>query len=226
MVASMGKRFDGVRAALAEMGRAVIEVLVASAKARRSALALFAVLAYLLIGRGSDPGFTHYWWYQLFQTSATLVVVLTLETIFAAQGGIAWQTHVIVVITTYADVIGTAEHLYDAFGPYDKIVHFWSGAAFAAGMYEVLRLLDCRGTLVITPRQRVLVAVWVSFAIAGVAWELYEHLSDTLFHSGRVQSRWDTTHDLVSDACGAVAAVAVLRVRELARGQVGRRQTI
>jgi uncharacterized membrane protein YjdF len=200
--------------------------LEASAKTRRTALGLFAVLAYLMIGRATEPGFAKLWWYQVVQTTATLCVVLILETVFAREGGLAWQTHVIVVVTTYADVLGTVEGFYKTLEPYDKIVHFWSGAAFAAGVFEVLRLLDQRGTLVMPPLRRTLLSVAVSFAIAGVAWELYEYLSDAVFDSGRVQSRWDTVHDLICDVCGGVAAVSLLRAREAVRERVGRRVTV
>jgi uncharacterized membrane protein YjdF len=211
------------RAAISRTLKEIAPTLAASAKTRRSTLGLFAILAYLVIGQIVDPGFTDYWWYQLGQTAATLCVVLTLEIVFAREGGLAWQTHAIVVVTTYADVWGTAGGLYDRIAPYDKIVHFWSGAAFAAGAYEVLRLLDHRGTVAMPPPRRALVAVAVSFAIAGVAWEIYEYLSDAVFESGRVQSRWDTIHDLVFDAGGGVTAVTLLGAREAVRGREGRR---
>jgi uncharacterized membrane protein YjdF len=155
-----------------------------------------------------------------------LVVVLVLEIIFAAEGGLVWQTHVIALVTTYADIGGTSNGLYHAIGPYDKFVHFWSGAAFAAAVYEVLTLLNQRGSLDWPPAQRLVIAVAVSFMIAGVAWELYEQLSDVLFHSGRVQGGWDTVHDLVCDACGGIVAVTVLRRRELGHGPLGLRLTV
>jgi predicted exporter len=211
--------------AIGRAARGLATTLDASTKARWSALALFAVLAYLAIGRVVRPGFTDYWWYQLIQTSAILAVLLTLETVFARQGGLAWQTHLIIVVTTYADVLGTVGGLYDTFDPYDKIVHFWSGAAFAAVVYEVLRLLDRRGRIAIPPRARALLAVIASFAVAGLAWELYEYSSDAIFNSGRVQSRLDTTHDLISNAGGGLLAVVVLGAREAARARFGRRLT-
>jgi len=40
------------------MGRAMLQALEASAAFRRTVLALSGVLAYLLIGRALDPGFT------------------------------------------------------------------------------------------------------------------------------------------------------------------------
>jgi uncharacterized membrane protein YjdF len=216
------------RSALAAIGRParrLATTLDGSAKARRSALALFAVLAYLGIGRAIDPGFTNYWWYQLFQTTTTLVVLVTVEALFARDGGLAWQTHLIIVVTTYADVLGTAGHLYDSFEPYDKIVHFCSGAVFAAMVYEVLRIVDRRGRIAIPPPRRALIAVAVSFLIGGLAWELYEYLSDAVFDSGRVQSRLDTAHDLVCNVGGGILAVMLLGAREAARGRFGRRLT-
>jgi hypothetical protein len=204
-------------------GRRVLATLERSAKARRSTLGLFAVIAYLLIGRINDPDFNEYWWYQLAQTTAILVVVLTLETLFADEGGLAWQTHGIVLITTYADVAGTANGFYDRFGPYDKIVHFSSGAAFAASTYEALRLLDQRGTINYPAMRRAIIAVAISFAIAGVAWEIYEQLSDSVFNSGRVQSHIDTIVDLITDLSGGIAAVIVLSRRESKRYMVAHR---
>jgi uncharacterized membrane protein YjdF len=205
--------------------RRTIVTLDSSAKTRRSVLGLGAVLGYLLLGRLIDPGFTTYWWYQLLQTTATLIVVLVLEIVFAAEGGLAWQTHVIALATTYADIGGTSTGLYHAIGPYDKVVHFWSGAAFAAAVYDVLSLLHHRGVMVSLPAHRMFSAVLISFALAGVAWELYEHLSDILFHSGRVQGGWDTVHDLVCDAGGGIAAVVVLRRRDLVHESRGHRLT-
>jgi hypothetical protein len=214
---------QGVQRLQAPLAQRVIATLAVSAKARRSALGLIAMLAYLLLGMAIAPDAMRLWWYQLIQTGATLAVVLVLETVFAAEGGIAWQTHAIALVTTYADVLGTEHDLYHSIHSYDKFIHFGSGAAFAAATYDVLRLLDRRGTIAVSPRRRIVLAFCVSFAVAGVAWEIYEQVSDTMFHSGRVQGRWDTIHDLVSDACGAVAAVAVLRAREVARRNVSRR---
>jgi len=178
---------------------------------RWTAAALIGVIVYLLLGQLIDPGFTDYWWYQLVQTSATLATVIALDTLFAAEDGLAWQTHVIVVLTTVTDTLGTAGHLYDAFGPYDKIVHFWSGAAFSAATYETVGFLRERGTIQIGRRKQAIIAVTASLLLAGVLWETYEYVSDVVFGSGRVNGRWDTSHDIASDVLGAIFAVLVLR---------------
>jgi hypothetical protein len=210
---------------VASTARQVVATLEASTKARRSAFGLFAILIYLLIGRAINPGFTDYWWYQLAQTSGTLVVMLTLETVFRREGGLAWQTHAIILATTFADVFGTAGHFYSSYNFYDKVVHFWSGAAFGAGTYEVLRLLNRRGRISLPPPRRALLAVVVSFSIAGVAWEIYEYVADAAFNSGRWHGRLDTTYDLIFDVLGGLMAVTVLRTRESAREHVDRRLT-
>jgi hypothetical protein len=213
------------RGAVARAVRAVAITLDTSAKARRTALALFAMFTYVLMGQALDPGFTHYWGYQLFQTGVTLAVVLTLDTVFAPEGGLAWQTHAIVVIATCVDIFGTDFNLYHRFYNYDKIVHFWSGVALAAGAYEVLRLLDRRGTIAVPPRRRMVLAWCIAWAIGGIAWETYEHLGDTVFNSGRVQGNWDTIHDLFWDAVGSLVAVVYLRAQEVVRTQPAGRPT-
>jgi hypothetical protein len=182
----------------------------ASTTARFAICGLLGVLVYLFVGRMIEPNFTDYWWYQVFQTSITLVIVVLLNAAFADEGGMAIQTHVVVVGATLADTIGTAGHLYDKWAPYDKLVHFASGAAFAAGAYQALNLLHRRGVLSLTIARRGLIAASTSILIAGVAWESYEYLSDALFKSGRVQSPVDTFGDLIADTLGAFLAVAVI----------------
>jgi hypothetical protein len=182
----------------------------ASTTARFAICGLLGVLVYLFVGRMIEPNFTDYWWYQVFQTSITLVIVVLLNAAFADEGGMAIQTHVVVIGATLADTIGTAGHLYDKWAPYDKLVHFASGAAFAAGAFQTLNLLHRRGVLNWSIARRGLTAAATSFLIAGVVWEMYEYLSDALFMSGRVQSPVDTFGDLIADTLGAFVAVAVI----------------
>lgn len=185
-------------------------VIRVSSAARFAVFGLVGVLIYLLVGRMINPGFTDYWWYQLFQTSITLVIVLLLNAAFADEGGMALQTHVVVVGATLADTLGTAGHLYDRWGPYDKLVHFASGAAFAAATYQALNLLHRRGALNWSAARRGFIALVASFLSVGVVWETYEYLSDAVFNSGRVQSRGDTVGDLIADTMGALVAAAVI----------------
>ena len=188
------------------------EAMRTSRAARYSALALSGVIFYLLIGQIVDPGFTHYWWYQLAQTSMTLVIVLLLDAAFVEEGGMAWQTHALVVAATLADTLGTAGHMYARWGPYDKVVHFSSGAAFAAATYQALWFMEQRGELSLSPTRRALIAVGISFLLAGIIWETYEYLGDQIFSSGRQYGWGDTIGDLIADFCGAIVAVVIMTV--------------
>ncbi|MGH2549282.1 MAG: hypothetical protein ACRDHN_07820 [Thermomicrobiales bacterium] len=189
-------------------------VLRVNEAARWATCGLGGVIVYLFIGRLLDPGFTNYWWYQLFQTSLTLTIVLFLNGMFAEEGGMAWQTHAIVVGATLADTLGTAGHMYEKWGPYDKVVHFSSGAAFAAGIYQALAFMKRRGVIAWDPFKRGLMAVLVSFFVIGFIWETYEYMSDVVFGSGRVHGWGDTIGDLIADTTGAILAIGIIRRHE------------
>jgi len=192
----------------------VRSVLRVNEAARWATCGLGGVIVYLFVGRFLDPGFTNYWWYQLFQTSLTLGIVLFFNGMFAEEGGMAWQTHAIVVGATLADTLGTAGHMYERWGPYDKVVHFSSGAAFAAGVYQALAFLKRRGVIAWEPLKRGLLAIIVSIVVVGFIWETYEYLSDVVFGSGRVHGWGDTIGDLISDTTGAILSITVIMRHE------------
>lgn len=202
--------------------RRIARALDESARARRSVVALVAVLAYLLLGQLLTPGFTAYWGYHVVQAAIVLVVVLSLGVVFHDEGGLAWQTHLIIVTTVVGDTVGTANDYYHSFESYDKLVHFASGAAFAVTVYDVLTALHLRGVLRLSPAYRLLVSIAASFTVAGLAWEIYEALGDVVFSTDRVQSRMDTIHDLMSNICGAVLAGSVLWTRDTTVRGTGR----
>ena len=185
-------------------------VLRTSRAARYTAMGLGGVITYLIIGQIIDPGFTKFWWYQLFQTTATLAVVLSLDALFVEEGGMAWQTHLLVVGATLADTLGTAGHMYEKIVPYDKFVHFAGGAALAAAAFQTLTFLERRGVIAMGVYQRAFVAAVTSFLIAGLIWETYEFMSDVVFGSGRVHGWGDTIGDLIFDTLGAITAVTIM----------------
>jgi len=184
----------------------VCAVGTAESKGRRTVLALTAVLTYLLLGRAVAPPLTPYWGYHVLQTVVVLAIVMVIESVVAEDGGLAWQTHALIVATLVADVLGNVVDLYHAFPPYDKFVHFGSGAVVGAVAFNVLAVLDRRRGRRLPAAGRWLAAVAVSFVVAGVAWETYEALGDVVFLTDRVQSRDDTVRDLVCDVLGAAVA--------------------
>lgn len=188
-------------------------------------LGLIGILIYLFIGQLVRPGFTDYWWYQVFQTTITLAIVAFFNAAFADEGGMSILTHIVVIGATLADTIGTAGGVYHSWGPYDKLVHFASGAAFAAGTYQALNFMQRRGTLDWSAFKRGAACFAGSVFVTGVLWETYEYLSDAIFKSGRVQSRADTVGDLVADTLGALVAVGIIFQYERKRERAEQRAT-
>jgi hypothetical protein len=168
-----------------------------------SFLSLGGLLAYLLIAQRLTPGFTDFWGYLVGQVAVFVVLLVAGEIVFARQGGMSWLTHVVAVICAYADVLGTDGNLYAAIDEYDKFTHLAGVAAFTAGIYDVLSALYRRRTVRLDATDRLLLSITVGVAI-GIGWEVYEFVGDRLFDSTRVNGRWDTANDIVSDAAGAV----------------------
>jgi hypothetical protein len=178
-------------------------------------LLLALLLSYLLIGRVVSPGFTDFWGYQVTQVSITLLVIYLGESRRTRPALFTWETRAIVVATTFADSLGTAEDFYANYATYDKITHFGGTAAATAVAAEVIALLAKRGKVSWGPWGQVAVAVTFGF-FCGVAWEVYEYLADVVFHTGRVQGVLDTRYDIVSDTAGAVVAALLVARRRAA----------
>jgi len=176
--------------------------------------ALGLLLAYLIVREPITPGFTNYWGYIIAQIAATIVAIAYLCTVFRAEGGLSWPTHLIVVAVTYADTFGTAGHFYDRYVTYDKITHFGGGAALAAACYDILYALNLRGRINWSASLRVFAATLVPVML-GVGWEVYEVFGDAVFNTGRHQGSLDTTYDLISDTTGALLVCLLMWRREL-----------
>jgi hypothetical protein len=198
-------------------GNRLVWLLEHVGKVRWSSIAMIGALFFLLLGEVFVPGANPYYGYQMFQVMVVLTVVISLELVFFQQGGLAWPTHAIISATVIADVVGTTSDFYHRWGPYDKVVHVSSAAAFAAGSYDILSGLVKRGVLEMTANKRWLFAVAISFLVTGLIWETYEFLADVVFHTDRVQDAIDTRNDLISNISGSGAAATVLWLRERAR---------
>lgn len=107
-----------------------------------------------------------------------------------------------------ASPIGSVMNLYRSFGPYDKIIHYFSGILLAAfGMMIVTRLLGRKG---LTERQiKIVLPVCVLFAFffasAGAGlWEIYEFTTDRLSGSGMQRGMVDTLTDMIAGNFGGL----------------------
>jgi uncharacterized membrane protein YjdF len=198
---------SAVRRALA-MWKAA-QLLRTSPWAMLSAAGLGSLLLYLLGRQAVDPGFTHYWGYQVVQIAVTLVVLLAVHAMFAPEGGLSWYTHVVVTADTWADTLGTAGHFYDRYSVYDKITHFGGGVALTAVAANVLAALAKRGVVSWSLRVRLAAAVAIMLVL-NIGWETYEWLGDAVFSTGRHQGNLDTIYDFVSDITGALVSAVLL----------------
>lgn len=167
------------------------------------------LLTYMIVRQIFDPGFTHYWGYMVTQIAATIIVILILSVHYSDQGGFSALTLGIIVITTYADTLGTAGHMYDRYVSYDKFTHFLGSAAVASAVGDVLIAKSRKGSLDWSPRKMMIMAAGIAIGM-GAIWEVYEYVGDRLLDTGRDGGIWDTSYDLVSDSAGAISAAVLL----------------
>lgn len=180
--------------------------------------ALGVLLIYMIVGEIVRPGFTDYWGYMVAQIAATMLAVSWLTQRFSTEGGLSWLTHLIIVLVTYADTLGTAAGFYDRYQIYDKFTHLGGGAILSATVYEITLALRWRGAISWNLPLRMVVAIGVSLAL-GAIWEFYEVFGDAIFDTGRHAGSLDTIYDLISDFSGAILAVALLARLEPTRIQ-------
>jgi hypothetical protein len=178
-------------------------------KVRLTTYTLFLLLTYLIVRQIVDPGFTDYWGYMVAQIAISIVLILWVSVHFAPQGGLSWVTHLIVVITTYADTLGTAGHMYSRYVTYDKITHFLGAAAVASALGDIFLAMRRKGTLSWSIQRAMSVAVVLAITLA-LGWEGYEYLGDKVFNTGRHDGAEDTIYDVISDTAGAIVAASLL----------------
>jgi hypothetical protein len=200
--------------AAASAGWSLACLIVTTPRIAFTAIGLGALWSYMLGMQISEPGFTDFWGYLFGQVTVILLALIALEVVFRKEGGLSPATHFVAVAACYADVIGTDGNLYARIDEYDKLTHFIGVAVVTAALYDILRCLNVRGTINWTPGERLSCAVLIGIAV-GVGWEVYEFLGDRVFHTTRVQSRWDTGNDIVSDTLGALSVGFLLWFSEV-----------
>jgi hypothetical protein len=114
------------------------------------------------------------------------------------------------ILTGWGEALG----LYDAWKPYDNVVHFvvpllCSQVAYIA-LARIEVLPDMRERF--TPhRYAGIFAVTMALGVAiGGVWEIFEYSSDELFGSNLQLSNRDTVGDLISDTLGSAAGGLLL----------------
>ncbi|MEW6408167.1 MAG: hypothetical protein AB1465_05775 [Patescibacteria group bacterium] len=103
------------------------------------------------------------------------------------------------------DAIGDTFHWYSKFSWYDQAMHFSGGAAGAAVIFFILR--------VIFLRQKILSARFIAFIaflisnFFGILYELEEYFESFFLHNNRLGGRFDTPNDLFFNMIGALVGV-------------------
>jgi hypothetical protein len=192
-------------------------------KTRFTLLSLGSMLLYLIIRQAIEPGFTDYWGYMVGQIALSIVILTWLEDEFSAWGGLSWFTHLVVVINTWADSLGTAAHMYSRYVSYDKFTHFLGGVMLTAAAADIIFAVQRRRNVDVLVSRVLTWAICISIGL-GAAWELYEFMGDRLFDTGRHAGALDTWYDLISDSVGSFVSAILLwrwRASTLEREQQG-----
>jgi hypothetical protein len=118
---------------------------------------------------------------------------------------------VAMVFTGWGEALG----LYDAYGWYDRVVHFWVPALGAPVVYIAL----ARAEVLPDPRapsrglRRYAGIATVTFALGlaiGALWEIVEWGSDGMLGSNLSEGNDDTVGDLIADTLGSALGAAQL----------------
>jgi hypothetical protein len=117
---------------------------------------------------------------------------------------------VAMIFTGWGEALG----LYDAWKPYDNVVHFIVPMLTSQVAYIALARIEILPDLreEFAPRHYLglfVVTFALGVAIGGV-WEIFEWASDAVFGSNLSMSNDDTVGDLISDTLGALAGGALL----------------
>jgi PAP2 superfamily len=208
-VARFKRRLEAIRSRFAAWLNAAAREIAEQPRLKFTVYSLAFLLTYMVAREIVDPGFTNYWGYMVVQIAVTIVIVLYLSERFAEQGGLSLLSHAIVVVTTYADTLGTAGHMYDRYITYDKVTHFLGTAAVASVCADCLLAMTRKGSLAWSVPRAFTTAILVAIA-TGIGWEIYEYFGDKLFNTGRHAGAEDTIYDIISDSVGASVAAALL----------------
>lgn len=120
----------------------------------------------------------------------------------------------------FASPMGSVLDLYRSFGPYDKIVHFFSGILLATlGMMIITYLLKKFGhveeeQMVIMLVPAVIFAFFFSSAGAGI-WEIFEFTADRLAGGGMQRGMVDTVTDIIAGNIGALVYAVIILLNHL-----------
>jgi hypothetical protein len=209
-VAATGPRLGPVPASSPYLsGRLSIPTMLATRARVRNVITLVCgLLVFTFLGRLLDPVFTPYWGYLAGQVALLGLAILVVESHCRMRPMLSPSTYTIIALAMTVDVLGTAGHMYARVGFYDKIVHFMGTAAVTAVVHDI-GVYRGWGRERLHPHMLAAVAATTGILV-GVIWEVYEEFGDVIFATARNGGYWDTAHDLLFDALGAITAAMIL----------------
>lgn len=186
-------------------------LLARRARVRNTLTLLCGLLIFTFLGRLLDPVFTSYWGYLAAQIALLGMAIVVVEGLCRSRPLLSPSTYTIIALAMTVDVLGTAGHMYQRVGFYDKIVHFMGTAAVTAVVHDIC-VYRGWGSARLHPHILAAAAATIGISV-GIIWEIYEAFGDVIFATARNGGYWDTAHDLLFDALGAVTAAMILSWR-------------
>lgn len=141
----------------------------------------------------------------------SILAALIAAKIFRVSDGLYYAG---LAFVFFASPMGSVLDLYRSFGPYDKIVHFFSGILLATlGMMMIRYLIKKFGNLDEGQLAKLIVpaiafAFFFSSAGAGI-WEIFEFTADKVAGGGMQRGMVDTVTDIIAGNIGALTYSAV-----------------
>lgn len=152
----------------------------------------------------------------------SILAALIAAKIFKVSDGLYYAG---LAFVFFASPMGSVMDLYRSFGPYDKIVHFFSGILLATlGMMIITYLLKRFGLTDEKQLEKLMIpavcfAFFFSSAGAGI-WEIFEFTADKLAGGGMQRGMVDTVTDMIAGNVGALAYAAFSLAKQ--RGKKGK----
>ncbi len=171
------------------------------------ATVITAIIAYAI---GIDPPVTN-----VFGAFGSILAVIIATKIIKVDDDLFF---IALAFVFMASPMGSILDLYRSWGPYDKIVHLFSGALLAAFGLLIIKLLLQKYSKVDVAHMSmfaipiVFAAVMFSSGCAGI-WEIFEFTADKLAGGGMQRGMVDTITDMIAGNVGALIYGIVFIIR-------------
>lgn len=142
---------------------------------------------------------------------ASFVAALVVCAVFKVSNQMYYLT---IAFVFFASPVGSILNFYRTVGPYDKIVHFFSGILIAAFGYMIIWKMINKTKVDKKEHSKflgisVLFAILFSFAGAGI-WEIMEFIMDILASGTMQRGMVDTITDMIAGDLGGICYAVIM----------------